>query len=231
YIITSDDTLRHVWDIELDIQDNWIRAQVCSSTQEILGLVDWVKYATYHVYPAGIADPLSGERTVEVDPEDEIASPKGWTTKINSVVQTRGNNVWAQENWEGENEWKSNHRPKVANNTFDFPISFTKSPKSYVDAAITNLFYWNNLLHDILYHYGFDERAGNFQDDNFGNGGKGGDAVIANAQDGSGTDNANFATPPDGRRPRMRMYIWDVTKPNRDGDLDSGVIIHEYFHG
>jgi len=66
---------------------------------------------------------------------------------------------------------------------------------------------------------------------NFNKGGKGVDAVQANAQDGSGYNNANFATPPDGSRPRMRMYLWNEKKPMRDGDLDSGIIIHEYGHG
>jgi len=59
----------------------------------------------------------------------------------------------------------------------------------------------------------------------------GNDAVQANAQDGSGTNNANFATPIDGQRPRMRMYVWTRTNPNRDGDLDTGIIVHEYGHG
>ena len=71
-----------------------------------------------------------------------------------------------------------------------------------------NLFYLNNVVHDILYRHGFNEAAGNFQVDNFGKGGAGADAVRAEAQDGSGTDNANFATPPDGRKPRMQMYLW-----------------------
>ncbi|CEG77888.1 Putative Extracellular elastinolytic metalloproteinase [Rhizopus microsporus] len=57
------------------------------------------------------------------------------------------------------------------------------------------------------------------------------DAVIANAQDGSGRNNANFATPPDGKHGKMRMYIWDQTSPMRDGDFESGIIIHEYTHG
>ena len=64
-----------------------------------------------------------------------------------------------------------------------------------------NLFYLNNVVHDILYSHGFTEAAGNFQIDNFGSGGSGNDAVKAEAQDGGGTDNANFATPPDGRKP------------------------------
>jgi extracellular elastinolytic metalloproteinase len=75
-------------------------------------------------------------------------------------------------------------------------------------------------FHDLTYRWGFDELAGNFQEANFGKGGKGNDAVIANAQDGSGTNNANFATPPDGQHGRMRMYVWDTATPYRDGDLE-----------
>ena len=57
------------------------------------------------------------------------------------------------------------------------------------------------------YRYGFTEAAGNFQVNNYGNGGLGGDAVNAEAQDGGGTNNANFGTPPDGTQPRMQMYV------------------------
>ena len=76
-----------------------------------------------------------------------------------------------------------------------------------------NLFYLNNVIHDILYRHGFDEAAGNFQANNFGKGGRGGDPVQAEAQDGGGTDNANFATPRDGRTPRMQMYLWTGAGP------------------
>ena len=71
-----------------------------------------------------------------------------------------------------------------------------------------NLFYFNNVIHDTLYEHGFDEAAGNFQEDNGSAGGLGSDSVNAEAQDGSGTDNANFATPADGSNPRMQMYLW-----------------------
>ena len=57
------------------------------------------------------------------------------------------------------------------------------------------------------------------------------DAVRAEAQDGGGTNNANFSTPADGSRPRMQMYLWNRTTPNRDGDLDSDIVWHEYGHG
>lgn len=98
-----------------------------------------------------------------------------------------------------ENEELDHARPDGgAELKFQFPIDFKRQPKTYLNASVTNLFYWNNVLHDLLYQYGFDEVAGNFQQNNFDRGGEQGDAVIANAQDGAGYNNANFATPPDG---------------------------------
>ena len=67
--------------------------------------------------------------------------------------------------------------------------------------------------------------------ENFGRGGQGNDAVVAYAQSKDGTNNANFATPPDGRAGRMRMYLWDASVPFRDGDLEGGIIVHEMSHG
>lgn len=85
--------------------------------------------------------------------------------------------------------------------------------------------------HDLLEVLGFTEAAGNFEAINGGPGGLGGDSVQLNAQDGSGMNNANFRTPPDGPQsvpPRMRMYLWDVVPgAQRDGDFDQGIIIHE----
>jgi hypothetical protein len=87
---------------------------------------------------------------------------------------------------------------------------FGKPPTDSVNQgfAITNLFYWNNIMHDLSYQYGFDEASGNFQQNNLGQGGKGYDFVNADAQDGSGLDNANFSTPADGQNPRMQMYLF-----------------------
>ena len=54
-----------------------------------------------------------------------------------------------------------------------------------------NLFYLNNVIHDLTYNYGFTEDAGNFQENNYdagedaGNGD--GDYVRAEAADGGGT--------------------------------------------
>tara|TARA_B100000787_G_scaffold144457_1_gene114324 strand:- start:266 stop:1840 length:1575 start_codon:yes stop_codon:yes gene_type:complete len=77
-------------------------------------------------------------------------------------------------------------------------------------------------MHDVYYQYGFDESSGNFQDNNYGNGGSDDDFVDAQAQDGGGTNNANFSSPPDGSNPRMQMYLWNAPPGNAltiDGSL------------
>lgn len=230
------DSLRLAWNIQIDLVDNWYDAVVDSSNGNLLSLVDWVSRSTFRVFPIGTNDPNSGPRELVESPEHPYASPLGWTQKVVkgqhvNFNDTRGNNVYAQNNPDGGNDYLKNYRPQSENGVFDFPLELEKKPETYADAAITNLFYWNNIMHDLLWVYGFNEVSGNFQDSNFDRGGKGNDAVIANAQDGSGKNNANFATPPDGRQPRMRMYVWDIVKPETDGDLEAGIIIHEYSHG
>ncbi|GAA5995133.1 hypothetical protein JCM5350_002779, partial [Sporobolomyces pararoseus] len=201
----------------------------------------------YKVYPWGVNAPDEGKRKilkgslVELDKE---ASPAGWhyvpsERKGGSEIfyyETRGNNVLAQDNPDGGNSMNGFRANGGKDLKFDFPIHMTKpgtphDPTTYIEAATTELFYTNNEIHDLFYRYGFDESAGNFQETNFGRGGLGGDAVQANAQDGSGYNNANFATPPDGQRPRMRMYVWTSAQPYRDGDFEEGIVIHEYAHG
>ncbi|KAH7930733.1 hypothetical protein BV22DRAFT_1028180 [Leucogyrophana mollusca] len=161
---------------------------------------------------------------------------------------TWGNNVFAHENWEGRNEWMYNGRPEGAfaetlnkhSILYDYEYAPAKGAssdesmaeaKKHVDATVTQLFYTSNMVHDLFYRYGFDEASGNFQQYNFGRGGAEGDAVIANAQDGSGFNNANFMTPPDGQNGRCRMYLWNTANPYRDGDMEAGIVIHELAHG
>ncbi len=188
---------------------------------------------TYNVFAIPIESPLYGGRTLEVDPADGTASPFGWhdTDGVAGAefTITRGNNVWAQEDRNGNNG--TGYSPDGgASLHFDFPLDLTKAPIVNEDAAITNLFYWNNILHDFLYGYGFDEVSGNFQENNYGNGGAGGDFVFADAQN-PGNCNANFGTPPDGGNPRMQMFTCSIASPSRDGDFDNEVIAHEYGHG
>jgi hypothetical protein len=78
-----------------------------------------------------------------------------------------------------------------ATRNFNYPFSINDDPFNNQNASITNLFYINNKIHDIFYMFGFTPAARNFQNTNFGLGG-GNDYVQAEAQDGGGTNNANF---------------------------------------
>lgn len=181
---------------------------------------------------------------------DASASEFTWLgSGTTRYTTTRGNNAIAQGNFEGDTAYLNDYRPTSASLLFTYPYSTaTTTPRTYADASITQLFYTANMYHDVLYKLGFTEAAGNFETNNNGQGGLGADAVILNcrsyccallkrttngslAQDGSGTNNANFATPVDGQAPRMRMYIWTTSTPNRDSSFDAGVVIHEYTHG
>lgn len=178
--------------------------------------------AQYSVFPMPIESPGHGaQRTVSVMP-DLVASPFGWHD-TNGVAGadytiTRGNNVFAKEDTLARNG--SGYSPNGGPNlVFDFPYTANVPARRNLDAAIVNLFYWNNLIHDIFYRYGFDEPAGNFQVNNYGKGGLGRDGVHADAQDGSGTNNANFQTPPDGSIGRMQMFLWNPPGANTNRNV------------
>ncbi len=189
---------------------------------------------SYNVYAMPSESPIHGNRTIATDPANTNASPFGWhDTNGASGAEytiTRGNNVWAQDDANGNNGTGFSPDGGSALD-FNFPVNLSQAPSNYRSASITNLFYWNNIMHDVWYQYGFDEASGNFQENNYGKGGSGGDSVNADGQDGSGTNNANFATPGDGSNPRMQMFLWNRTNPGRDGSFDNGIIAHEYGHG
>ena len=116
-------------------------------------------------------------------------------------------------------------------NAGDTPTGVGVAQDNFRRGAATQLFYVSNWYHDELFQLGFDEAAGNFQQTNFSGMGMGGDRVLADVQDGSGTNNANFATPPDGMSGRMQMFRFTGPAPDRDGDLDAEIVIHELTHG
>ncbi|NLN33964.1 MAG: T9SS type A sorting domain-containing protein [Flavobacteriaceae bacterium] len=180
--------------------------------------------AQYRVYELPVEAPTFGDRTMVVNPADPIASPFGWHD-TNGVVGpestlTRGNNVVAvnDPNSEGLN-WLYFGGPYTFNGfadggnelNFDFPIDLTRNMYESADASTTNLFYMNNMLHDVWYQYGFTEAAGNFQVNNYGNGGIGNDEVYAFGQTGEALgsmNNAMFGTPTEGGNPYMVMFMW-----------------------
>ena len=206
-------------------------------------LTNYISEATYRVFTGdsptpmlpSLATPATTQpaevaRTlVTLSALDTTASPNGWID--DGVNETRGNNVDAHTDLDANNVADLPRPQGSPNRVFDFALDLTQPPSAYRDAAVTQLFYWCNWMHDKLYALGFNEASGNFQNNNFGRGGNGNDAVQADAQDGGGVDNANFSVQSDGTPGRMQMYVFSGPTPNRDGDLDASIILHEYTHG
>lgn len=170
--------------------------------------------ASYRVFALPLEAPTFGNRSLVSNPWFLDASPEGWHSDGTShYTYTRGNNAYAYTDYT-DTDTVGDVAEGGSGRMFDFPLDVNTPPAQYTNAAITQLFYMNNKMHDIFYKYGFTESARNFQMNNFGKGGFGNDYVRAEARDGGGTDNANFSTPADGGVPRMQMYLWGPKSQN-----------------
>lgn len=181
--------------------------------------------SAYRVFALPLESPNHGPRSLVTSPADQMASPFGWHDTSGAegaeFTITRGNNVHAYADTVGDGVPDPLSEPEGGPGLqFDFDFDPADQPIDYRLFAVTNLFYWNNIIHDVFYRYGFNEAAGNFQVNNYGRGGSGNDDVRAEAQDGTPLlvaaplNNANFSTPADGSRPRMQMYLWQPAYPN-----------------
>jgi hypothetical protein len=226
---------RLAWHVYADIgADEWYELLVDAHTGELLLRHNlYVHQAQGTVYTE---DPDKGARQlVSFVGDTAINTAAGW---MGTSTVTTGNNVEAYLDTNADNlpdanntTGLSNGHAFASNQNFTFPFSTTVDPRTQQAAVVTNLFYYNNVIHDYSYSLGFTETARNFQTNNYGRGGLGADSVRAEAQDGSGTNNANFATPPDGQRPRMQQYLFTAANPDRDSSVDGDVVFHEYGHG
>lgn len=244
----SKNSLRLCWDVTLTshTRGEMFRVLVDGQSGEVLlrrCLTDYISDASYNVFTSdspspfspGHATPLGGQpplvsRTLVTLPAlNTSASPNGWIDDGNN--ETRGNNVDAHTDRDSNNSPDLPRPQGSPFRVFNFPLDLTQSPTTYLNASVVQLFYLCNWMHDKLYELGFTEAAGNFQNNNFGHGGLGNDALQADAQDGGGFDNANMSTPSDGSAPRMQMYLFDGPAPDRDGDFDAEIVLHEYTHG
>lgn len=193
------DNCAHQWEIH--------RSEMQSVSSVLLG-----GSATYNVFPVPVESPIHGERQLVIDPADPTASPYGWHDTDGEpgaeYTITRGNNTHAYLDDNNTNSSSGNEPEGSEELLFDFYFDISDEPENMQEAAVTQLFYMVNMMHDITYAYGFDESSGNFQRFNYTGEGEDNDAVLSEAQDGSGTNNANFATPPDGVPGRMQMFLW-----------------------
>jgi hypothetical protein len=189
--------------------------------------------SSYRIYPQ--ESPDDSDRVLETNPADGTASPFGWHDTDGVVgpewTITRGNNVHAYTDRDNDGGQDPGGSPDGGPNlTFDFPIDLNEHPQYNVPANITNLFRWCNVVHDLMYLYGFDDASGNFQVNNYGRGGVGGDDVRCEGMDGSGENNANFSTPAaDGGRPRMQTFIETGTGLPSAVTIESGPAAGTYL--
>ena len=249
WVPTDQDALRLCWDIVLTSRQRgeMFRVLVDAATGEVLVrqcLTKYISAASYRVFTSDSPSPFSPGHSTPLTNQPPIvprtlvtlpalntnASPNGWID--DGVNETRGNNADAHTDRNADNSPDLPRPQGSPFRVFDFPMDLAaQDPTNYAAASVVQLFYVCNWMHDRLYELGFTEAAGNFQVNNFGRGGFGNDAVQADAMDGSGTDNANMSTPPDGSAPRMQMYVFTQMTPRRDGDLDTEIVLHEYTHG
>ncbi len=248
WVPMSEDRLNLAWDVTVSSRTRaeMYRVLVDAKTGNVLvrhSLTAYISDATYRVYttdsPAPFSpghetpsslQPLEASRVLVTTPAlNTTASPNGWIN--DGETMTIGNNANAYVDADADNIPDTPRTTGTAARVFDFPMNTALEPATYKNASVTQLFYWTNFMHDRLYELGFTEPAGNFQTNNFGRGGAGNDAVLAETQDGSGTNNANFSTPVDGGPGRMQMYIWNGATPARDSTFDTTVMFHEYGHG
>lgn len=163
-------------------------------------------------YDTAVPRKMAASRLITLNNSSLLSTGDPWLPA--GATTTVGNNVDAYLDLAAPNGFTegSDVRATVtAPNVFDYPLAGDVDPSTPAarSAAVVNLFYMNNFLHDFWYDRGFNEAAGNAQMDNYGRGGQGGDPIKAEGQDYSGRNNANMSTPADGRSPTMQMFLFD----------------------
>ncbi|KAH9246060.1 hypothetical protein BASA81_016424 [Batrachochytrium salamandrivorans] len=170
----------------------------------------------------------TGERYLPVlvfQLRDELIT-KWFEVRVSLHTGLIGNNVEVKSN---EGRTFGTATRGVFSASFD-PMSPPETLKN-LEAGATNAFYVTNMVHDTLYLYGFTERAGNFQENNFNKGGKEKDPIIITVQSSKETNDAFFYSPPDGQPGVLSLHLYTATNPNRDPALDNTMLIHELTHG
>jgi hypothetical protein len=194
--------------------------------------------ATPAGYPSFLTYPVFRQIFTQSGPTSE--SPDGWID--DNTTTSSGNNVVAGSAPNGGGT------PVVVDGTGALGRDFqpnmnnveAEDPTNYTAAAVVNLFYWDNFMHDRLYDAGFTEPAGNFQQDNFGLGGNQFDPVYAEAQFdslGGAVDATFFSTGLDGSFALQGLMLYNgptivgSTQARRDSDLDATMICQSYGMG
>lgn len=172
-----------------------------------------------------VENPYYGDRMIVVSPEVTSASPYGWHDVDGEpgaeYTWTKGNNIEVKT----VDDYAADGGEELDFTGFPLSTNFRPANRSR-EAATANTFLNLNMLHDVFYTYGFDEAAGNFQTNNYGNLGEENDEVKIICQNTSRCGSLFFPTS-DG----FKSFILFGACGNKDASLDSDVLIHEYAHG
>ncbi|KAH6564491.1 hypothetical protein BASA62_007865 [Batrachochytrium salamandrivorans] len=219
----TDDRDIPVWKFQL--RDNpitqWFEVKVDINTGVVVSKESFKRGFTYKAIELPNESPNDGFSTI-VDPENIQASSEGWT----KGYKLTGNNALAKSK-----RGKTFKTTTLGIFSVDFDPTLPPQTPRNTAVGVINAFYVANMVHDVFYAYGFTEPAGNFQQKNFGRGGKEGDPVIINVKVAREKMMLLFIHPPDGQSGVLDLHIFTDTEPNRDSALDNTVIAHELAHG
>jgi hypothetical protein len=132
----------------------------------LLSSMSVIDGSSYRVFALPKESPNDGPRTLVFNPADSTASPYGWhdtnATAGPEFTITRGNNAQAYLDQDANNAADAGaDADGGAGLAFDFPADLGEHAQNYRQAVTTNLFYWNNVFHDVMYLRGFNEASGN----------------------------------------------------------------------
>jgi extracellular elastinolytic metalloproteinase len=250
--------------------DEGYRMAVDAITGEVLYRWQLVQHLDGRVFRNYPGAPKGGEHEIVSFDGDQNASPNGWTP--GGVPVSIGSNAHTFTNWSPSGILVPDGGQLRAAGTFDFPFSDAwarsncgenpigspQTPTYAQDtpAAIVNLFYHHNLMHDFWWNLGFTGAAGAMQALNFEEDASpdtAGDPLLGMVQaaavggdlppdDPAGRDNAYMFTNDDGLPQWSAMFLFQPIPPAppsgagflaacADGDFAADVIYHEYAHG
>jgi extracellular elastinolytic metalloproteinase len=146
-----------------------------------------------------------------------IGFPDDWV----SADATSGNSTTSEMNGGGA----------LAGDASSGTLTFDPANSTSDDQKILNAFYFMCFMHDYFYLLGFREADGNYQQDDLGRGGVGGDPATSLVFDGPVVGTANFGPTVDGIAATCQLGTVGSNPASNSTALDASVVYHEFTHG
>src|SRR5215213_1948986 len=155
-VVRVGDAARLAWRVTAEVGANeWYDITVDANTGELL-----TRYNLYNDVAQGTVyteDPDAGPRVlVSFVGDTAINTAAGW---MGTSTVTTGNNVEAYLDTNADNVPDNNNgsglsvgHASSATQDFTFPFSTAVDPRTQQAAVVTNLFYYNNIMHDFSYN-------------------------------------------------------------------------------